>query len=52
LRCYCGRGWVSDGSDNSMAAAINLGGIAATGLLAYRIIRGPIATGSPGTKDF
>ena len=30
LSCYCGRGWVSDWSSNSMAAATTLGGIAAT----------------------
>jgi len=30
LSCYCGRGWVSDWSHNSMAAATGLGGIAAT----------------------
>jgi hypothetical protein len=32
LNCYCSRGWVSDRSYNSMAAAISLGGIAATGI--------------------
>ena len=33
LSCYCGRGWVSDWSHNSMAAATSLGGIAATGVV-------------------
>ena len=33
LNCYCGRGWVSDRSNNSMAAAITLGGIAAAGIV-------------------
>ncbi len=30
LSCYCGPGWVSERSNNSMAAATSLGGIAAT----------------------
>ena len=33
LSCYCGRGWVSERSNNSMAAATGLGGIAATGVV-------------------
>jgi hypothetical protein len=36
LSCYCGRGWVSERSDNSMAAAISLGGIAATGVVSLK----------------
>jgi hypothetical protein len=36
LSCYCGRGWVSERSDNSMAAAIGLGGIAATEVVSLR----------------
>jgi hypothetical protein len=33
LSCYCGRGWVSERSNNSMAATITLGGIATAGVV-------------------
>jgi hypothetical protein len=36
LSCYCGRGWVSERSNNSMAAATGLGGIAATEVVSLR----------------
>jgi hypothetical protein len=49
-RCYCGRGWVSERSNNSVAAAISLGGIAAAGFVSHPLIRGPIAAGSFGSK--